>query len=207
MSDLAILGAGKLGTVLARLAREAGLDVDVARSGDPASIELIVEVLAPGARAVRPEAAVAGADVVVLAMPLSAVDQLDPAPLAGKIAVDAMNYWWETDGRDSVWATAEPSSSEAVARLLPGARVVKGFNHSGYHDLEEFARPRGDAGRIAMALAADDAEAGERVAALVDGMGFDPLVLPTLAAGRALEPGQPAFGAALPRHELEALLG
>ncbi|WP_040158163.1 NADPH-dependent F420 reductase [Nigerium massiliense] len=206
MSDLAILGAGKLGTTVARLARSQGLAVDVARSGDPASIRLIVEVLAPGARAVAPPEAIAGAEMVMLALPLSKYPSLDADALAGKLVIDAMNYWWEVDGRDTELAHAEPSSSEVVGSFLAGSTLVKAFNHIGYHDLADQARPVGTPGRVAMALAGDDAAARHRVAELVDRLGFDPVELPTLHAGKALEPGHPAFGAALPADELDVLL-
>lgn len=201
-----ILGAGKLGTVLGQLTRRAGLDVLIASSRPPEAIALTVEVLVPGAQAVDAATAVRESDVVVLAMPLSRARETDPSLLDGRLVIDAMNYWWEVDGEDPELAHPEPSSSEQVARWFPGARVVKAFNHTGYHDLYDTAAPAGAPGRRAIALAGDVAADVEPVAALVGALGFDPLPLGSLHAGRALEPGHPAFGANLARAELASLL-
>lgn len=204
--SIAILGAGKLGMALARLAVARDLPVTLATSRDPGLIALTVEVLAPGARVATAADAVADADTVVLALPLHRFRNLDPRMLAGKVVVDAMNYWWEVDGADPSLRDARPSTSELVAEHLYASHVVKGFNHIGYHDLETFARPGGEPGRIAMAVAGDDAAAVARVAGLVDVMGFDPVELDSLHAGRSLEPGHPAFGAAVPRDRLQPML-
>ena len=95
---IAVLGAGHVGPVIARVAVEAGYPVSIAASGDPESIELITQVLVPGAKARWAADAVAEADIVVMAIPLHKFATLDPALVAGKLVIDVMNYWPPVDG-------------------------------------------------------------------------------------------------------------
>lgn len=201
---IGILGAGKLGTVVAQLALKAGYTVYIAGSGAVEKIKLSVEVITPGAIAVTAEEAIKNSDIVILALPLSKYRNLPVDALQHKLVIDATNYWWEVDGKMpdlEQWA----SSSEMVQAFLPTSRVVKAISHIGYHNLLDDARPAGTPDRKAMAIAGNDLHDTQRVATLVADLGFDPVLIGTLAEGRKLEPGSPLFGASVDAATLRKL--
>jgi predicted dinucleotide-binding enzyme len=198
---LAVLGAGHVGPVIARLAIKAGYPVAIATSGDPEDITLITELVIPGAQPRWAADAVADADIVVLAIPLHRFLDIDPMLLNGKLVVDAMNYWPSSDG--VLKAFEGDGSSEIVGRRLAGSTVVKALNHIGYHELEDRARPAGAPDRRAAGVAGDDPAAAAAIAGLIDRIGYDPVRLESLPAGRVLQPGGPVFGTVLTLPEFE----
>ena len=202
---LAVLGAGHVGPVIARLAIAAGYPVAIATSGDPDDIALITELVIPGARPRWASDAIADADIVVLAIPLHRFAELDPGLLAGKIVVDAMNYWPASDGVLTAFEDGGANSrgsSEIVARAA--GRLGRGQGAQP-HRLPRARRP-GPAGapdRRAAGLAGDDPAAVAAVAELTSRLGYDPVRLGGLRAGRVLQPGGPVFGQVLTLPEFE----
>jgi predicted dinucleotide-binding enzyme len=203
---LGIVGAGKAGTAFARAAVAGGYDVAISGSGSAESIELIVEVLAPGARALSTEEVVRYAGLIVLAIPMHRFRELRRDLFAGKILVDAMNYWDEIDGVDEQFETAPAGTSMLVQEWFSSARVVKSLNHLGYFKFEKSRRPRGTPGRVGMAAAGNDPAAVAEVLQLIDTLGFDAVDAGNLEAGLALQPGGPIFGAGHSAKELSNLL-
>lgn len=192
---IGILGAGRLGRVLARLAADAGYQVLIGGSGHSQRAALPIDVVAAGATASTATEVAKQADIVILALPLGKYRTLPADTLADKLVIDAMNYWWEADGFPHEFTDPLTTSSELVQSHLPRSRVVKAFNHMGYVDLENEALPSGHAGRKAIGLAGDNTDDLEIVAGIIDALGFDPVIAGTLADGVRLEPGTESFGA------------
>jgi predicted dinucleotide-binding enzyme len=203
---IAVLGAGHVGPVIARVAIAAGYEVTIAASGDPERIALLTQVLVPGAEPRWAAEAVDGADVVVLAIPIHRFPAFDPALVAGKLVIDAMNYWPPVDGVVEMFEDHRDGSSELVQDRLARSTIVKTLNHLGYHELEDDGRPAGSPDRRALGVAGDDPDAVDVVAGVIERIGYDAVRLGNLRAGRLLEPGGPVFGVALPRPEFELAL-
>ena len=200
---IGILGAGHVGPVIARLAIAAGYPVAIATSREPRDLALITQLVIPGAEPRSAADATADAGIVVLAIPLHRFLAMDPRPLAGKLIIDAMNYWPATDGRLALLDHEGIGSSEVVAQRLHDASVVKTLNHVGYHELESHARPTGSVDRRAVGLAGDDRDSVATAATFVERLGYDPVSLGQLSAGRVLQPGAPVFGAVLGREDFQ----
>lgn len=201
-----ILGAGRVGTAVARQALKAGFEVRIATSKPAEEIRLLAEIITPGAAAVDMAEAVQS-DLVVLAVPLHRYRTLTPAALAGKTVIDAMNYWAPVDGEIADFETDLRGSSEVVQDFLSASRVVKSLNHIGYHDIDAQGSEPGTPGRRALALAGDDAEARETVAEFIERLGYDAVDAGPLAAGRAFQPGTPAFNGPHTSTAMRGLLG
>jgi predicted dinucleotide-binding enzyme len=203
LSRIAVLGAGHVGPVIARVAVAAGYRVTIAASGAPERIALMTRVLVPGAEPRWAADAVADSDVVVLAIPVHKFAAFDSALVADKLVVDAMNYWPLIDGVQDMFEDQKYGSSEIVQRRLARSTVVKTLNHIGYHELEDERRPVGSPERRALGVASDDPLAVGLVAEVIERIGYDTVRLDSLRTGRLLEPGGPVFGVSLRRTEFE----
>ncbi|MFZ2544953.1 MAG: NAD(P)-binding domain-containing protein [Candidatus Saccharimonadales bacterium] len=203
---IAILGAGKLGTVLSQLALNAGYRVFIAGSGSPDRIALSVKILTPGAVAVTISDAIENAEIVILALPLSKYRSIPAEKLSGKLVVDAMNYWWEVDGKDEEFANSKISSSEIIQNFLPKSRVIKALSHMGYHHLIDESKPAGSIGRKAIAIAGNNETDNLVVADIVNDFGFDPVIIGPLTSGKILEPGHELFGANIDKETLMSVV-
>lgn len=202
---IGILGAGRVGTAVARQALATGYDVTIATAKPVEEIAMLVDIVTPGVVATD-AAEVTTADLVVIAVPLHKHRTVDPQLLAGRTVVDVMNYWAPTDGRIDAFEDDPRTSSEVIQDFLAGADVVKTLNHIGYHELESDGRPAGDADRRALALAGDSEAAKARVAGFLDRMGYDPVDAGELAAGRAFQPGTQIFNGTHTADQLRGLL-
>ena len=203
---LGIVGAGKFGTTVARAAIAAGYDVAISGSGPADDIALTVDVLAAGAHAATTDEVVRHADIIVLAVPTHRFRELPRDQFAGKILIDAMNYWQPVDGDDPELTTAPGGTSTIVQGRFPTARVVKSLNQLGYHQLEETQRPTGEPDRIAIGAAGDDRLAVRKVMRLLDRLGFDPVDAGPLKNGSALEPDGSPIAATYSAEQLSKLV-
>jgi predicted dinucleotide-binding enzyme len=196
--QVAIIGSGKIGATLARRFTQTGHEVTLANSRGPASLEPLLAELGPRAHAAADVAAAAAAgDVVVLALPFFVYDQLPAEAFAGKVVVDATNYYAGRGGGIPELQDDSTTSSELVARHLSGALVVKAFNTMVWTQLGADGRPAGDRNRLLLFVAGDDPAAKAIVRELADEIGFDTIDHGGLAAGRAQQPGSSVFGVPL----------
>lgn len=200
---IGILGAGRAGTALARVAGLCGIDVVIAASRPPRLLKYHLLQYAPKALAVEAERIADGVSMVVLMVPQEDLDDIEPGSLAGTTVVDATNRWQDEDLPQ--WfeqgLASGLSSSEVIAGRFGQARVVKALNHISHWDMDSFGR-HSTIPRRALAVASNHAQDAQRVACLVDTLGYDPVLLSSLSAGRALEPGSPVFNRQLSAAEL-----
>ncbi|WP_283679214.1 NAD(P)-binding domain-containing protein [Lentilactobacillus sp. Marseille-Q4993] len=206
IKTVGILGAGKVGIVLAQLALKAGYNVRISGSGSVQKIALTIETLVPGAIASTNQGVVSKSDIILLAIPLSRYKNINSKLLKGKLVIDAMNYWWETDGIREEVLDPSLTSSEQVQQYFSKSTLVKTFNHMGYHNLQEDARPEGADDRKALFVTGNDHEAVDEVADFVNTMGFDTVIHYNLADGIMTEPGSELFGASLSKADLQNVI-
>jgi 8-hydroxy-5-deazaflavin:NADPH oxidoreductase len=201
---LGLIGAGRIGTALARLAVAAGLEVVVSNSRGPDTLAGLVAELGGKARAGTPEDA-AATDVVVVTIPFGRRAELPVAALDGRIVLDTMNYYPERDGTVAALDDRELTSSELVQRELPGSHVVKVFNNIDYVRLERLARPSGAADRTALPIAGDDDAVKHRASRLIDRLGYDVHDTGPLAESWRFEPHTDVYVRAYLGHRPEDL--
>jgi hypothetical protein len=206
---IAIIGSGKIGSTAARLFIGAGHEVAIANRRGPQSLEPLQRELGAALQPASIEDAVRFGDVVLVAVPLHAIDALPAASFAGKIVVDANNYYPNRDGHIPELDRDETTSSELLARHLPGARVVKAFNTMYYATLGEAGDPsKPEDDRLALFVAGDDQQAKQVAIDLIEQLGFAAMDNGSLAdGGRRQQPGSPIYNTNLTGAQARAALG
>ncbi|MFE9254954.1 NADPH-dependent F420 reductase [Streptomyces sp. NPDC006879] len=193
--NVGIIGAGRIGTALARLLTRAGHQVKVAGSRGPEKLAALVGELGPNASAGTSQEAADFGDVVVLAV------QWDQAKNAvasvsswrGRTVLVPVNPLRETATGLEIADTGGRPPTEVIASLVPGALVVKGFNTYLAQVLAE--DPAVNGGRRIVLLAGDNADAKRKVADLADSAGFQAVDTGSLAEGGPLfDSGGPLNG-------------
>jgi predicted dinucleotide-binding enzyme len=198
MTTIGIIGAGHIGSQVARAAIAVGYDVVISNSRGPETLEDLVSELGPKARAATAEEAAAAGDFAVVTVPLKAVYDVPVEPLAGKIVIDTNNYYFERDGHIPALDNGVDTVSAMLQRHLPTSKVAKGFNHIMAKDITT----DGTENRRALATASDFEEAAELVQRLYDELGFDTVNVGPLSESWRVERDQPAYVRRQNRHEL-----
>jgi predicted dinucleotide-binding enzyme len=183
-----------IGGTVARLAIDAGYDVVLSNSRGPETLQQLCAELGPQARAARGAECAEAADLVVVAVPVKAYLGLPAAPLRGKVVMDTGNYYPERDGQLQELDSGSLTSSELLARQLPGAEVVKVFNNIFYQPLLNLARPAGATDRSYLPIAGDGATAKAAITQFLDSIGYGAVDVGALADGWRMQPGTPVYG-------------
>lgn len=202
MTTFGIIGAGNIGSQLARAAVGIGYDVVISNSRGPETLASLVAELGDRARAATPAEAAAAGDIVVVTIPLGKIDELPVDALAGKLIIDTNNYYPQRDGQIASLDDESTTTSELLQTLIPTARIVKAFNHIAAVHITEQAQPTGTPDRRALVIAGDDAEAKATVAAFIDAIGFDALDIGALSEGWRIQRDTPGYVVRLTAPEL-----
>ena len=206
MTTLGIIGAGNIGSQLARVAITLGYDVVIANSRGPETLGDLIADLGPHATAGTVEEAARAGDVVVVSVPMGAIADIPVEPLAGKIVIDTNNYYFERDGHIESLDKGETTTAGILQAHLPSSRVVKAFNHIPAPDIAIYHAPAGVTNRRALATAGDDAEAVAFVADFYDKLGLDAVNIGPLSESWRVERDRPAYVSRQNADELKANL-
>ena len=202
MATIGLIGAGKIGSQLARLAVKNGHDVVVSNSRGPETLAGLVAELGPRARAGTPVEAATAGEMVVVTIPLKHYRQVPVDPLAGKVVIDTNNYYPQRDGHIPELDDEITTTAELLQAHLPKSKVVKAFNHIYAASLTTDGQPAGTANRRALVIAGDDRDAKATVARLMDQFGFDAVDAGPLNEGWRIQRDTPGYG---PRRNAEEL--
>jgi predicted dinucleotide-binding enzyme len=163
MTTIGIIGAGHIGSQIARLAVENDYNVVISNSRGPETLSALIAELGPKARAATAVEAAKAGDIVVVSVPLKNYRKVPVEPLAGKIVIDTDNYYPERDGHIAELDNESTTTSELLQAHLPTSKVVKAFNHIYAADLTTHGQPAGAKNRRALVIAGDDKDAKARV--------------------------------------------
>ena len=188
---IGVIGAGFIGRAVAKLGKAAGHEVMLSNARGPQTLASVPSML--GCQIGTVEEAAAFGDVVAVAIPLGKYKTLPAAPLAGKVVLDANNYYPDRDGQIAALDAREATTSGLLAAHLPESRVVKCFNAIMATDLEDDGRPAGTPGRRALPIAGDDAASKAIAIDLVEQFGFDGVDAGPLATSWRFERAKPAY--------------
>lgn len=206
MTTIGIIGAGHIGSQVARAAITAGYDVVISNSRGPETLAELVAELGPKARAaIATEAAEAG-DFALVTVPAHAIAEVPVAPLAGKIVLDTNNYYPERDGQIAALDNKTDTVSGLLQKHLPESKVVKAFNHIAFGDITTDTAAAGTPNRRALAVSSDFSEATALVTKLYDEFGFDAVDVGPLSESWRVERDEPAYGVRQNSAELVANL-
>lgn len=193
MPKLAIIGSGNMGTTIAALAVTAGIDVVLSNSRGPQTLAPLVAALGPRAHAATAAEAASTADWVLLAIPFTNVEDVDPSSLRGRIVLETTNYYPRLFGQDAELESSRLTSSAFLQKHLEGAYLVKAFNGIYSEHIRTLARPSGTPDRTAIPIAANDPAALTEAQHLLDLLGFDSVIVGDLAQSWRIEPDTPAW--------------
>lgn len=194
MTTIGIIGAGRIGSQIARLAVENDYNVVISNSRGPETLSALIAELGPKARAATAVEAATAGDIVVVTVPLKNYRKVPVEPLVGKIVIDTNNYYPQRDGHIPELDNESTTTSELLQAHLPNSKVVKGFNHIYAADLTTHGQPAGARNRRALVIAGDDKEAKARVTHLLDQFGFDTVDAGPLREGWRIQRDTPGYG-------------